>query len=153
MLKLISVLLSAFLLLLGSSATAEAPSKEPALTYTFKDPQLKWGPCPPFLPEGCEIAVLHGDPSKPNVDVFFKVPAGATIPSHTHSSAERMVLVSGQLEVTYEGQPAATMEVGTYAYGPAMRPHTAVCAAGPPCVLFIAFESPLDATPTVAAAH
>jgi quercetin dioxygenase-like cupin family protein len=147
MLKLASGVASAVLLCLSSSAFAEAAPTEPALAFSFKDPQLKWVPCPPFLPKGCEIAVLHGDPSKPNVDVFFKVPAGSTVPNHIHTSAERMVLVSGQFDVTYEGQPTTRLEVGTYAYGPANRPHKATCAKGAPCVLFIAFESPLDAVP------
>lgn len=147
MLKLLSVLGSVYWLLVISSASAQ----EPALAYTFKDPQLQWGPCPPFLPAGCEIAVLHGDPSLPNVDIFFKVPAGSMIPSHTHTSAERMVLVSGQMEVTYEGQPPVTLGVGSYAYGPASKPHTATCAEGAACVLFIAFEAPLDAIPMAAA--
>ena len=79
--------------LVGSFAHAQAPAEEQALTWTAGDPQLKWGPCPPFLPKGCAIAVLHGDPAKDNVDVFFKVPAKSTIPLHWHTSAERMVLV------------------------------------------------------------
>jgi quercetin dioxygenase-like cupin family protein len=148
--KLLIVLSLTLCLFASGLLLAEESATEPALAYTFEDPQLEWGPCPAFLPEGCAIAVLHGDPSKPNVDVFFKVPAGATIPSHTHTSAERMVLVSGQLKVTYAGQAPATLEVGTYAYGPAQHPHSAVCAAGAPCVLFIAFESPLDAMPVEA---
>ena len=129
-------------------ALADQAASEPALAYTFKDPGLKWGPCPPFIPKGCEIAVVHGDPAKPNVDVFFKVPGGSTIPEHWHTSAERMVLVSGELTVTYQGQPATTLKKGMYAYGPAKLPHKATCAKGDPCVLFIAFESPLDAVPT-----
>lgn len=141
--------MSAALLLVVS---AQAPAGEPALASTFKDPQLKWGPCPPFIPKGCEIAVLHGDPAKPNVDVFFKVPGGSTIPSHTHTSAERMVLVSGELDVTYEGQSPIKLKKGSYAYGPAGKAHSATCAKGDPCVLFIGFESPLDAVPTAAAA-
>lgn len=144
----LSVAASAVLLLASPLLSAEETAKEQALAFTVQDPQLKWGPCPPFLPEGCAIAVLHGDPSKPNVDVFFKVPAGSTIPSHIHTSPERMVLLSGELEVTYEGQAPTTLKVGTYAYGPAKHPHKAVCAKGAPCVLFIAFESPLDAVPT-----
>src|SRR5207253_392691 len=98
-----------------------------------------------------EIAVLHGDPAKDNVDVFFKVPGNFTIPSHWHTSPERMVLVSGKLTVTYEGQEPAVLKVGTYAYGPAKKPHKAVCAKGAPCVLFIAFEGPLDAMSTESA--
>jgi len=41
-------------------AVAEGLAQEPALALTFKDAQLKWGPCPAFIPKGCEIAVLHG---------------------------------------------------------------------------------------------
>ena len=65
--------------LVGSFAHAQAPAEEQALTWTAGDPQLKWGPCPPFLPKGCAIAVLHGDPAKDNLDVFFKVPAKSNI--------------------------------------------------------------------------
>ncbi|MCI0518030.1 MAG: cupin domain-containing protein [Woeseiaceae bacterium] len=149
MLKALSVLASVLWLLACASVSAQ----EQALAYTFENPQLQWGPCPPFLPAGCEIAVLHGDPSLPNVDIFFKVPAGSMIPSHTHTSAERMILVSGRMEVTYEGQSPVTLKVGSYAYGPAGKPHTATCAEGVPCVLFIAFEAPLDAIPTEGAAE
>ena len=138
----------AMLLAFAPSLFAADPVAEMSVAHTIHDPALKWGPCPPFLPKGCAIAVLHGDPAKPNVDVFFKVPAGSTIVGHRHTSPERMVLVSGALEVTYEGQAPAKLVPGTYAYGPAGKPHRATCAAGDPCVLFIAFESPLDAIPT-----
>ncbi|MBA3885844.1 MAG: cupin domain-containing protein [Acidobacteria bacterium] len=131
----------------GSSMQAQAAAEDQALTWRADDPQLQWGPCPPFLPEGCGIAVLHGDPARDNVDVFFKVPARSAIPLHWHTSAERMILVAGELHVTYEGQKTMVLEPGTYAYGPAKRPHTGSCVSAVPCVLFIAFESPLDAVP------
>ena len=131
----------------SSLALAQTPVPEQALTQTANDAQLKWGPCPPFLPKGCGIAVLHGDPAKDNLDVFFKVPAKSTIPLHWHTSAERMVLVAGVLHITYEGQKSAVLKPGTYAYGPTKRPHKGYCASTVPCILFIAFESPLDAVP------
>lgn len=133
--------------LAGSFASAQAPDKERSVTWTVSDPQLEWGPCPPFLPKGCGIAILRGDPAKENVDVFFRVPAKSTIPLHLHTSPERMVLVAGELHVTYDGQEKALLKVGTYAYGPAKLPHKGYCASDVPCVLFIAFESPLDAVP------
>jgi len=132
---------------ISSAALAQAPALEQATTQTAGDPQLKWGPCPPFLPRGCGIAVLHGDPAKDNFDVFLKVPAKSTIPLHWHTSAERMVLVAGELHVSYEGQKTAALKPGTYAYGPARHPHKGYCASATPCILFIAFESPLDAVP------
>ena len=120
---------------------------ETSLVRTHMDKDLQWGPCPSFMPEGCNISVLHGDPAKNNVDVFFKVPANYVIPSHRHTSAERMILISGELHVTYEGEEEQVMKVGSYAFGPANKPHTAKCASKEPCVLFIAFEEPLDAFP------
>lgn len=141
------ILSSLVLLTVSTLATGAERVIEAASARNIDDAKLQWGPCPAFIPKGCEIAVLHGDPAKPNVDIFFKVPSGFTIPNHRHTSAERMVLVSGELEVRYEGQSPMTMKTGTYAYGPAGKAHEATCAKGSACVLFIAFESPLDAIP------
>lgn len=133
-----------------------APEAEPALARTTGSPELQWGPCPAFLPAGCQLAVLHGDPAAANADVFLKVPGGSAIVRHWHSSAERMVLVEGELHVTYDGQDEAMLVPGSYAYGPARRVHEGRCTSTTACVLFIAFEGPVDATPVadgVAAAH
>jgi len=120
-------------------------ASERAIRSTYDNKELEWGACPAFIPEGCEIAVLHGDPAKNNTDIFFKVPGDFAIPHHWHTSPERMVLVSGKLKVTYDNQAAEVLAPGTYAYGPAKLPHTAFCEKGDPCVLFIAFENPVDA--------
>jgi quercetin dioxygenase-like cupin family protein len=124
-------------------------ASEPALVIAADDAQLEWGPCPEFIPAGCEITVLHGDPALPNVDILFKVPGNFTIPLHSHTSAERMILLSGELHVSYEGQPTAIVRTGSYAYGPAQLAHEAYCADGDDCILFIAFETPVDAIPLV----
>lgn len=135
-----------------SGAVAEdAPVR--ALAMTSADAGLQWGPCPAFIPEGCRIAVLHGDPSRPNADIFFQVPADFYVPLHWHSSAERMVLVSGSLQVTYEGQETVVLKPGSYAYGPAKLAHDAYCEKGDPCTLFIAFEAPVDAVAAEEAAE
>ncbi|MEJ2004188.1 MAG: cupin domain-containing protein [Cyclobacteriaceae bacterium] len=118
-----------------------------SISHTADSRQLTWTDCPPFMPDGCKIAVLQGDPAKKNLDVFFKVPPNYDIPNHYHTSPERMVLVSGELHVTYQGEDTQIMKEGTYAYGPAEKPHIAKCQGGDPCILFIAFEDPLDAFP------
>ena len=132
--------------LISAPGFAQAPAPEQALTQSADDAQIKWELCPPFLPVGCAMAVLHGDPAEDNLDVFFKVPGKSTIPLHWHNSPERMVLVAGKLQLTYDVQKTAVLDPGTYAYGPAKRPHKGYCASVVPCVLFIAFESPLDAS-------
>ncbi len=142
-----------FLLTAGIAGTAPdaaaAPPEHP-LAIAAESKALKWGGCPPIFPGECAIAVLHGDPSRPNADVFLKVAAGYEIPPHSHSSAERMILVSGQLKVRYQGAAEVTLVPGNYAYGPAGMPHRASCISKIPCTLFIAFEGPVDALPTSA---
>ena len=133
------------LAILGSTSANAIAEAEPALARTMSDADIAWGPCPPFLPQGCGLAVLHGDAAKPNSDVFLRIPAHALLPMHWHSSAERMILVAGELKVTYQGQPEAVLKAGSYAYGPAKRPHEGACTSDNDCVLFIAFEGPVDA--------
>jgi len=138
---------SVLMLFYGGIAMAQDAPKIAAPAMTFEDASLKWGPCPSFLPDGCSIAVLHGDPAQPNADIFFKVPGKSKIVRHWHTSAERMVLVSGELQVTYDGREPTVLVPGSYAYGPAKLPHEATCASKDPCVLMIAFEAPVDAFP------
>lgn len=120
---------------------------DPALDISAHSKDLKWADCPAFLPKGCKLAVLHGDPAKPNVDVFFKLPGKSVLPLHWHTSAERMTLVSGKLKITYNGQKESVVKTGDYMYGPPKVAHKGVCVSSEPCILFIAFESPLDAVP------
>jgi quercetin dioxygenase-like cupin family protein len=136
-------ILSLFLLAFAPRAHAQ----DAPLAWTADDPDLTWGPCPEFMPESCEIAVLQGAPDKPNADIYFKMAPGTSIPSHRHTSVERMVLVSGKMQVTYEGHDPVVLRPGTYAFGPAELPHEASCAVGDACVLFIGFEEPIDAMP------
>ena len=133
------------LLFAAAFAGTTVLAQDVPLARTAKDSDLKWGPCPPFLPKGCQIGVLHGDPAKNNTDLFFKLPANSVVPRHWHTSAERMVLVSGELHVTYDGHKTVVLKPGSYAYGPAKLPHKAECKKAGPCVLFIAFEAPVDA--------
>jgi len=132
-------------LVFATMAAPAAAGAQAPLAIRVADPALQWGPCPPIFPKGCEIAVLHGDPTKPNADVFLRVRGGQQLPAHTHTSAERMVLVSGQLRVKYKGAAAATLTPGMYAYGPAGLAHEASCQGAEACTLFIAFEGPVDA--------
>lgn len=130
-----------------SQPAAKAEERDRPLVFKQADAALSWGDCPAFFPPGCKIAVLHGDPSKPGADVFFRVPSGYTIPAHWHTSAERMVLVSGALDVTYAGHPTVRLDTNDYAYGPAKLPHVAKCMSKESCTLFIAFDEAVDAHP------
>lgn len=119
-----------------------------AFTWDPDSPGLEWTLCPAFMPDDCRLAVLQGDPAEPNADVFFLLPGNTTAPHHWHTSAERMVLVSGKMQVDYDDQEPVVLRPGTYAYGPPQLAHTTHCISDEDCILFIAFEEPVDAHAT-----
>ena len=135
-----SILMTTLILTISAQA-----STNEAITKSYKDSALKWGPCPEIFPKGCEISVLQGDPAKGEADIFLKVPASYQIPAHTHTSPEHMTLVSGVMTVHYEGQHPVTVSPGAYLYGPAKAPHKAACGDKDECVLSISFDSKIDA--------
>lgn len=126
---------------------SQAGVSEKAFIRTPDDAAVVWGPCPAFLPKGCGLAVLHGDPAKQNADVLLRVPGGSVLAHHKHTSPERIVLMSGEMAVRYDGQQSVRLRPATYAYGPAGLAHEATCLSKEPCVLFIAFVEPVDAIP------
>jgi quercetin dioxygenase-like cupin family protein len=136
---------SMLLILLAHPGTAQ--EDENVFIRNTDDDDLEWLPCPEFMPDGCGLAVLQGNPEERNADIFFKLQSGTTAPHHWHTSAERMVLISGELHIDFDGQDPVVMRPGTYAYGPAKLPHVASCVSTDPCILFIAFEEPVDAIP------
>lgn len=129
--------------------TAEKKAGEPALAIKYDDKEREWGGCPLPFPQDhtCSVTVLHGDPAKKNADIFIKIAPDTALGYHKHTSAERMVLLTGQLRVHYDGQAPVVLTPGTYAYGPPELPHTADCIGSEECILFIAFEQPVDAIP------
>ena len=86
--------------------------------------QLKWGPGPPALPPGAELAVLEGDPSKAGsaFAVRLKFPDGFRVPPHWHPADEKVVVLQGALGVGVgeKFDPAAGHELpaGSYAVMP-----------------------------------
>lgn len=133
------------LLSVPGMASAQAPGAATPVRRAHTDPSLTWAPCPPLFPKGCEVAVLHGDPATGPSDVFLRAPADYTFPAHSHTSAEHMVIVAGLVHVTYAGGKQAELGERIYALVPAKMGHKAHCARGGPCVMFIHFDSPVDA--------
>lgn len=62
--------------------------------------EVKWGPAPPMLPAGAQIAVLAGDPGKSvPFTIRLKFPANYAIPAHSHPTDEHVVVVAGALSI------------------------------------------------------
>src|SRR5205823_6500368 len=61
--------------------------------------EVKWGPSPPALPPGSQMAVLEGDPTKAGTPftIRAKMPDGYKVPPHWHPTAENVTVLSGTL--------------------------------------------------------
>jgi quercetin dioxygenase-like cupin family protein len=100
---------------------------------SLKDAQ--WGPAPPMLPPGAQIAVLSGDPTKSvPYAVRLKFPANYAIPAHSHPTDENVVVVTGALTFgmgdKLSKEPTnRTLPVGGYALMPANMNHFAYTTA------------------------
>jgi quercetin dioxygenase-like cupin family protein len=105
--------------------------------------EAKWGPAPPMLPPGAQIAVLSGDPSKSvSYAVRLKFPANYVIPAHSHPTDENVVVVSGAVtfgvgEAVAKGAAAnKTLPPGGYMLAPAGVNHFAYTTQESTIVLF-----------------
>lgn len=84
-------------------AAAQSPAKPvnqgaaPAAAHVLLTPgDVKWGPAPPVLPAGAQVAVLDGDPFKPGFFTLrLKFPDGYKIPAHWHPTDENITVVQG----------------------------------------------------------
>jgi len=62
--------------------------------------KIAWTAGPAVLPTGTQVAVLAGDPAKPGLFVMrAKLPDGAHVAPHWHSSAEHVTVLQGTFRV------------------------------------------------------
>jgi quercetin dioxygenase-like cupin family protein len=105
-------------------------------SHVIQSPKdVQWGPAPPLLPAGAQIAVLAGDPGKPApYTVRLKFPANYAIPAHSHPTDEHVVVTSGALtfgmgDKLTKGGGNKTLAVGGFALMPANMNHFAYTTA------------------------
>jgi hypothetical protein len=98
----------------------------------FTPDQVKYGPAPPSLPPGAQLAVLEGDPMASSGDytVRVKMPDGYRIAPHTHPSRENVTVLSGTLTVgmgdKFDASKMMSFGAGSFAYlDPSMHHYAA----------------------------
>ena len=96
---------------------------------------VKWGPPPPVLPAGAEVAVLAGDPAAAGlITLRVKMPAGYTVAPHWHPTDEHVTVLSGSLSLGMGDKvdlaAATTLSAGGYVVAPANMHHFATSKDG-----------------------
>lgn len=97
--------------------------------------EIKWGPAPPVLPAGAQMAVLAGDPGGQGlVTLRLKLPAGYVIPPHWHPTDEHVTVISGSLALgmgdKLNRSSSKMLTAGGYGIAPANMHHFAWTKAG-----------------------
>ncbi|MEA2840748.1 MAG: hypothetical protein QOF41_2078 [Methylobacteriaceae bacterium] len=115
-------------LLIAGTAPLIAEESHPDI---LKGPnEAKWGPAPPTLPKGAQMAILSGDPTKSGSFVVrMKLPANAKIPAHHHPTIENITVVSGSFHAgmgdKLDEKNGVAFEAGGFASMPANMNHYA----------------------------
>jgi quercetin dioxygenase-like cupin family protein len=98
--------------------------------------EAQWGPAPPMLPPGAQIAVLAGNPTQSvPYTVRLKFPAHYKIPAHSHPTDENVVVLSGAVtfgmgdKLTTESSSNKSLSAGGFALMPAHMNHFAYTGA------------------------
>lgn len=133
--KITLLLLASALCALGTLALAKEkmaskPAPAAAEHIMMTPPDVKWMDAPPFLPAGAKMAVLEGDPSKPGqFTIRLQMPAGYKIPAHTHPTAEKITVISGNFNLgmgdKLDEAAGKAMPAGSFAIMPAGMKHFA----------------------------
>lgn len=86
----------------GQSPVGEMQFPEGTVQHVVHAGEVEWKPCPPHLPEGCEITVLEGDPKSTELfTVRFNVREGFVMAPHTHPKDERVTVIEGKVSVAF----------------------------------------------------
>jgi mannose-6-phosphate isomerase-like protein (cupin superfamily) len=100
----------------------------------FTPDQVKFGPVPPFLPAGAQLAVLEGDPMASSGDftIRLKMPDGYKVAPHTHPNRENVTVLSGTLKVgmgdQFDAGKMMSFGAGSFAYLDPSMHHYAVAS-------------------------
>ena len=114
-------MIAALLISAGQLFTiAAVPNSQEHNAYTPET--IKWGPAPPFVEPGAQLAVLEGNPGAKTGDytVRLKMPSGYRIAPHWHPLRENVTVIQGTFKVgmgdTFEAEKTASFPAGSFAY-------------------------------------
>ncbi len=97
------------------------------------------------LPEGAEIAHIRGDLGKAGSESIVRIPPGYVVPSHTHTSEELYMWISGAFTLISDKGTEKEFRGPAYISFPGNAPpHTLICGTKEPCIFYLAYTRPFD---------
>jgi len=116
-------------------AAVAAVLASPAAQAQINSTDLKWGPAPPGLPAGAQLAVLSGDPGKEGMfTIRIKFPAGFTVQPHHHPADELVTVIEGDFALgmgdTFDRERMTLLKPGGYAVAAKTMNHYVTSTGG-----------------------
>jgi anti-sigma factor ChrR (cupin superfamily) len=135
----------------GEAKGKKAPKAGTSAPKFMPAGDLKWMDLDPTGAPGVKIADLWGDHTKGAYGAFIKFPAGFSAPLHTHTSAMKIVIVSGTFIAGPEGKPEVRLGAGSYFSQPGGNyRHTTACDKASECLFFAESTGKFDLKPVEA---
>ena len=112
------------------TATPDAPGAVLSPPVIVPAAAVKWMDAPPFLQAGAKLAVISGDPSKPEpFTIRLQMPDGYKIAPHTHPTDEHVTVLSGvfraAMGTAWDDKALGDFAPGSYANMAAAMAHYA----------------------------
>jgi len=106
--------------------------------------KIEWGPLEldGFEP-GAEVAVLRGDLATA-AEALIRLPAGYTVPNHTHTSDETYVWIKGDFTYIAADGTAKEMSGQSFISLPGQAPPHALICGSQPCYFYLRYSRPFD---------
>ncbi|MCA1583183.1 MAG: DUF4437 domain-containing protein, partial [Acidobacteria bacterium] len=98
----------------GAAKAKSAPKGASSRLVVMPAGDLKWANLDPKGAPGVKIADLWGNHATGAFGAFIQLPAGFSVPLHTHTSDYRVVIVSGTYIQAPEGKPEFRLGPGSY---------------------------------------
>jgi quercetin dioxygenase-like cupin family protein len=92
--------------------------------------KIKWGPAPPSLPSGAQVAILAGDPTQKGAYALrVKFPDGFKVPPHWHPTDENVTVIQGTFNMgrgeKFNAADTQALPAGSYVRMPKTMRHFA----------------------------
>ena len=105
-----------------AAAHNSAPAHSAMPHNAFPADTIQYGPVPPFIPPGAQLAVLEGNPMASTGDftIRIKMPDGYRFPPHWHPNRENVTVISGTFKLgmgdKFDESKMETFGPGSFAY-------------------------------------
>jgi ChrR Cupin-like domain len=125
------VFCSVAVILLAVVTIGSAQDRKASTHVALTEGEVKWGPAPPSVPKGAQLAVISGNPGAAGPFVIrLKLPAGYKIAPHWHPTDENVTVLSGTFALgmgeKFDQSMMKELPAGGYGLLPAEMRHYAM---------------------------